>query len=89
MEPLPPPPGCEDVGRHDETLVNKLRSGLELLTLVPLTMWETVYRPESSTAKHPPIWIQLSIKGQSGENKHLYVFFCLKKKNKISLSWQN
>lgn len=43
-------------------------------------MWKTVYRPESSTAKHPPIWIQLSIKGQSGENKHLYVFFAFKKK---------
>lgn len=46
-------------------------------------MWKTVYRPESSTAKHPPIWIQLSIKGQSGENKHLYDFFALKKKGKI------
>lgn len=72
--PPHPTPGCEDVGRHDETLVNKLRWGLELLTPVLLTMWKTVYRPESSTAKHPPIWIQLSIKGQSGENKHLYDF---------------
>lgn len=45
MEPLPPTPGCEDVGGHDETLINKLRSGLELLTPVLLTMWKTVYRP--------------------------------------------
>lgn len=46
-------------------------------------MWKTVYRPESSTAKHPPIWIQLSIKGQNGENKHLYDFLLKKKKGKI------
>lgn len=28
-----PPPGSEDVGRHNEMLVNKFRLGLELLTL--------------------------------------------------------
>lgn len=30
---MSPPPGSEDVGRHNEMLVNKFRLGLELLTL--------------------------------------------------------
>lgn len=79
MEPLPPhlpTPGCEDVGRHDETLINKLRSGLELLTPLLLTMWKTVYRPGPQQLNIHPYGSSCPSKARVGKI-NIYTIFLL------------
>lgn len=80
-----PPPGSEDVGRHNEMLVNKFRLGLELLTL---GLWPC---GKQFTGQSPQ---QLNIHpyGSSCPSKarvgkiNIYTIFRLKKrKNKIFL----
>lgn len=77
-----PPSGTEDVGRHNEMLVNKFRLGLELLTL---GLWPC---GKQFTGQSPQ---QLNIHpyGSSCPSKarvgkiNIYLIFCFKKKGWI------